>query len=207
MSSPQQKAPGFLLFPIVPRLPRPPLEVESPVQGSREAAGPELSASLRAGCPCTPCQPERCHLPADSRGYSHNRNNAPQQACKAANPPRESKRTDATRYIYLSISSATDPQAYFQDGVSGQPSCPARNHTTCQRQPPSHGSEAGHKTEVQNPFWRHTHPTPRGPAQGSNDPGDPVTWAASHQEQPQLSDTSQHKAFVSEGTGAVGCCS
>lgn len=85
------------------RLPRPPLEVGSPTQGSREAARPELSASLGAGCPCTPCQPERCHLPADSGGYSRNRNNAPQQSCEAANPPHESKRTDATRYISLSL--------------------------------------------------------------------------------------------------------
>ena len=83
------------------------------------------SASLGAGCPCTPCQPERCHLTADSGGYSRNRNNAPQQSCEAANPPRESKCTDATTYIYLSICSATDPQAYLQDVVSAQPSCPA----------------------------------------------------------------------------------
>lgn len=71
---------GSVLFLVITRLPRPPLEVGNPTQGSRKAAGPELSPSLGAGHPCTPCQPERCHLAVDSGGYSHNRNNALQQS-------------------------------------------------------------------------------------------------------------------------------
>lgn len=71
---------GSVLFLVITRLPRPPLEVGNPTQGSRKAAGPELSPSLGAGHPCTPCQPERCHLAVDLGGYSHNRNNALQQS-------------------------------------------------------------------------------------------------------------------------------
>lgn len=178
------------------------------MQGSREAAGLERSTSLGAGCPCTPCQPERCQFPADSGGYSHNRNNSLQQSCEAANPPHESKRTDATRYLYFSISSATDPQAYLQDGVSAQPSCPAHNTTTCQRDLPTTAAKLSTRQRCRTQRGSIlTPPTPRGPAQGSHNPGDPATRAASHQKQPQPSDTSQREASLSEGTGAVGRCS
>lgn len=45
-----------------------------------------------------------------------------------------------------------------------------------------------------------THPTAQGPAQESNDPGDPAAWGDSHQEQPQPSDNSQREASLSKGT-------
>lgn len=96
-----------------------------------------------------------------TRGYSRNRNNAPRQSCEAASPPRESKHADATRYKYRSISSVTDPQAYLQEGVSAQPSCPAR------QQGWARGRGAGPSPVPSSP-----HPTPRGSAQGSGPPGD-----------------------------------
>lgn len=175
------------------------------MQGSREAAGLELSASLGAGCPCTPCQPERCHLPADSGGYSHNRNiTLPSRAARLTTlPVSQSALMQPDIYLYIYISSATDPQAYLQDGVSAQPSCLRASVTSQPRQQgQTRGRGAGPSLAASSP-----HPAPQGPAQGSNDPGDPATQAASHQEQPQPSDTSQHEASLSERTGAAGCCS
>jgi len=72
--------------------------------------------------------------------------------------------------------------------------------------PPSHGSEAGHKAEVQDPAWQHPHPMPRRLVHGSSNPGDPATQAASHQGQPQSSDTGQHEASFLKTMMALGIC-
>lgn len=166
-----------MLFPIVqaePGCPDHRWKWEVPHKGAERQLDRSSALPSEQDVPAHPAS-QSCHLPADSGGYSRNRNNAPQQSCEAANSPHESKRTDATRYISLSLYPVPLTLKLISK-TGSQPSPPAwlttppRASVTSQprQQGWAQGRGAGPSLAASS-----AHPAPQGPAQGSNDPGDP----------------------------------
>lgn len=73
-------------------------------------------------------------------------------------------------------------------GSQPSPPAPASNNSMCQCHLPAMAERLSTWQRCGTQLGSILIP-PRGPAQGSNDPGEPVTWAASLREQPQPSDT------------------